>query len=177
MDTSKFVFSRDKQSISYSVHPNCLSIQELSYSWHYKGKWSTVALDRMETTISIHLKMFYSRQVNIYILHFYVFFMINHVIHSLLGYANDGGLYVCEQVPQVSKSELNLWKDMTYPCVVKKILRLFIGENELTDIEIEGAFYKIVCWIYIARVIVKLLYISYNHRNCCNFLSRVWVSW
>lgn len=101
------------------------------------------------------------------------FLMINHVIHSLLGYANDGGLYVCEQIPQVSKSELNLWKDMTYPCVVKKILRLFIGENELTDIEIEGAFYKIVCWIYIARVIVKLLYISYNHRNCSNFLSRV----
>nr|CAH0099540.1 unnamed protein product [Daphnia galeata] len=54
------------------------------------------------------------------------------------GYAKDGGLYVCDHIPNIPKNELDSWKDLKYPAIVQKILRLFTTEDELTDKEIEG---------------------------------------
>lgn len=56
------------------------------------------------------------------------------------GYAKDGGLYVCEFIPTISKNDLHSWKELEYPEIVKKILRLYISETELTDSDIEGSF-------------------------------------
>ncbi|EFX85833.1 hypothetical protein DAPPUDRAFT_313680 [Daphnia pulex] len=54
------------------------------------------------------------------------------------GYAKDGGLYVCDHIPTITKNEFHSWKDLKYPGIVQKILRLFTSEDELTDREIEG---------------------------------------
>lgn len=54
------------------------------------------------------------------------------------GYAKDGGLYVSDYIPQITEDQLNSWKDLKYPDVVRKILRLFTSEDELTENEIEG---------------------------------------
>ena len=55
-----------------------------------------------------------------------------------LGYADDGGLFVPMIIPRVSSSEVITWKNLSYPNIVNKILRLFISKTELSDSELEG---------------------------------------
>jgi len=47
------------------------------------------------------------------------------------GYAKDGGLYFPERIPKLSTSELEEWSRLTYPQIVKKVMEVFIGEEDL----------------------------------------------
>ena len=47
----------------------------------------------------------------------------------LNGYAPDGGLYVPEELPQVTISQLEQWKDLSYPALAFEILSLFIDQR------------------------------------------------
>ena len=48
-----------------------------------------------------------------------------------LGYARDGGLYFPEEIPSLSKDEIEKLSELSYPELVKKIIPLFISEDEL----------------------------------------------
>ena len=47
----------------------------------------------------------------------------------LNGYAPDGGLYVPEELPQVTISQLEEWKNLSYPALAFEILSLFIDRS------------------------------------------------
>lgn len=47
----------------------------------------------------------------------------------LNGYASDGGLYVPEELPQVTLSQLKQWKSLSYPALAFEILSLFIDRS------------------------------------------------
>lgn len=59
-------------------------------------------------------------------------------IISNKGYSKDGGLYVPEEIPRISKEELIEWKSLSYRGIVEKVLRLYTSPSELTDEEIKG---------------------------------------
>ena len=56
----------------------------------------------------------------------------------LSGYPPDGGLYLPENLPHFSRTQLKAWSSLTYPQLVAKLLRIFIDEEEITDDEIAG---------------------------------------
>ena len=58
----------------------------------------------------------------------------------LNGFAPDGGLYVPEQLPQVSIETLQEWKDLTYQELVFKVVSLFIPRNIIPEEDLE--FYE-----------------------------------
>lgn len=43
------------------------------------------------------------------------------------GYAPDGGLFVPEEIPQLSTKTLRQWSMLSYPGLVKELCTLFIG--------------------------------------------------
>eukprot|EP00405_Crypthecodinium_cohnii_P009754 CAMPEP_0206439058 /NCGR_PEP_ID=MMETSP0324_2-20121206/11992_1 /ASSEMBLY_ACC=CAM_ASM_000836 /TAXON_ID=2866 /ORGANISM="Crypthecodinium cohnii, Strain Seligo" /LENGTH=509 /DNA_ID=CAMNT_0053906621 /DNA_START=20 /DNA_END=1549 /DNA_ORIENTATION=+ len=45
------------------------------------------------------------------------------------GYAPDGGLYVPEKLPQVSKQDLECWRNLSFPALAEQILLRFVGED------------------------------------------------
>ena len=49
----------------------------------------------------------------------------------MIGYARDGGLYVPESIPKISKDEIEEWSALSYPELVKKIMPLFISSDEI----------------------------------------------
>jgi len=57
------------------------------------------------------------------------------------GYAADGGLFVPESIPKIDKETLKEWKalKLTYPEVVRKIFRLYVSRNEVSDDELYEA--------------------------------------
>jgi hypothetical protein len=61
---------------------------------------------------------------------------------------------VCDHIPTITKNEFHTWKDLKYPGIVQKILRLFTSEDELTDREIEGDEYY-----FVFHLLCKMRYI------------------
>ncbi|XP_043773777.1 threonine synthase-like 2 isoform X4 [Cervus elaphus] len=60
------------------------------------------------------------------------------------GYAPDGGLYMPEELPQLSRETLREWSMLSYPSLVKELCSLFIGpelipRDDLNDL-IDRAF-------------------------------------
>ena len=49
------------------------------------------------------------------------------------GYAPDGGLFVPEQLPLISKDTLREWSKFAFPHLSTHILRLFISPDEISD--------------------------------------------
>ena len=49
----------------------------------------------------------------------------------IAGYASDGGLYVPESVPRLSPDEIRSWSGLGYVQLLKKILPLFIDDQEI----------------------------------------------
>ncbi|XP_072013695.1 threonine synthase-like 2 [Amphiura filiformis] len=47
------------------------------------------------------------------------------------GYLTDGGLYMPQTIPQLSKDTLESWSKLSLPDLCKEILSLFIGEDEI----------------------------------------------
>ena len=56
----------------------------------------------------------------------------------LSGCAGDGGLFMPERFPGVSREELRAWSALSYPQLVEKILRLFVDREEMSDQDIRG---------------------------------------
>nr|XP_045614565.1 threonine synthase-like 2 [Procambarus clarkii]XP_045614566.1 threonine synthase-like 2 [Procambarus clarkii]XP_045614567.1 threonine synthase-like 2 [Procambarus clarkii]XP_045614568.1 threonine synthase-like 2 [Procambarus clarkii]XP_045614570.1 threonine synthase-like 2 [Procambarus clarkii] len=49
------------------------------------------------------------------------------------GYAEDGGLYMPETIPELSQTDLNKWCSYSYPELVYAIARRFIDEQEISN--------------------------------------------
>jgi len=47
------------------------------------------------------------------------------------GYAKDGGLYFPESIPKLSSDQLEEWSRLTYPQIVKRVMEVFIGEEDI----------------------------------------------
>ncbi|KAB7494803.1 Threonine synthase-like 2, partial [Armadillidium nasatum] len=53
-------------------------------------------------------------------------------------YSNDGGLYMPQSIPKVTKEEISMWRELPYEKLVYKILRKFIEQDEAPDEELEN---------------------------------------
>ena len=58
----------------------------------------------------------------------------------LTGLAPDGGLYVPQSLPSISKSQLKSWAGLSYPSMAEKVLRLFIDEEEISTEDLSGKY-------------------------------------
>merc|ERR1719209_2423756 len=47
------------------------------------------------------------------------------------GYAKDGGLYFPEKIPKLTAETLEEWKNLSYPDIVKNVMGMFIGEEDI----------------------------------------------
>ena len=56
----------------------------------------------------------------------------------LTGLAPDGGLYVPQTLPSISKSQLKSWAGLSYSSLAEKVLRLFIDEEEISTEDLSG---------------------------------------
>ena len=56
----------------------------------------------------------------------------------LSGYALDGGLYLPEDPPVLTREEWKQLAALSYPQLVKKMLRMFVDQEELSDSELDG---------------------------------------
>ena len=56
----------------------------------------------------------------------------------LSGYAADGGLLVPEKIPIVDHAQLASWKGLSYVDLCKKILPLYITEEDIPKKTLEG---------------------------------------
>ena len=54
------------------------------------------------------------------------------------GLAPDGGLYVPETIPSVSREELQSWSALKYPQLAEKVIRLFVSEEEIPSTDLSG---------------------------------------
>lgn len=59
----------------------------------------------------------------------------------LTGLPSDGGLYIPQSLPTISKDQLKSWAGLSYTELAEKVLRLFIGEDELSNQELSGNIY------------------------------------
>ena len=53
------------------------------------------------------------------------------------GFAIDGGLYVPEHLPKISKAQLKKWSSLSYVDLAFEILSLFINHSVMTEIELK----------------------------------------
>jgi len=53
------------------------------------------------------------------------------------GFASDGGLYVPETIPGISKEQLNAWKNLSYVDLAFEILSLYIDRSILSETELK----------------------------------------
>ncbi len=58
------------------------------------------------------------------------------------GFAADGGLYVPEELPNISKEQLEAWKHLTYQDLAFEILSLFIDRSIITADELKSIITK-----------------------------------
>ena len=56
----------------------------------------------------------------------------------LTGLPSDGGLYIPHSLPTISKDQLKSWAGLSYTELAEKVLRMFIGEDELSNQELSG---------------------------------------
>lgn len=56
----------------------------------------------------------------------------------LSSYAPDGGLYVPEKLPQVSREQMRRWAGLGYQQLMQEILSLFVSQDELSPREMHG---------------------------------------
>ena len=56
----------------------------------------------------------------------------------LSGCASDGGMFMPEIIPTISREQMKTWATLTYPQVVEKVMRMCVDQEELSDQEILG---------------------------------------
>lgn len=54
------------------------------------------------------------------------------------GYAPDGGLFMPEELPQLSRETLRQWSALSYPSLVKELCALFIGPELIPRDDLNG---------------------------------------
>lgn len=54
------------------------------------------------------------------------------------GYSKDGGLYVPESLPTITKDEIKSWAGFTYPQVVAEVMAKFVADEELPKDELKA---------------------------------------
>lgn len=54
------------------------------------------------------------------------------------GYAEDGGILLPETIPVIDKSTLKSWAQLTYSQLAKKIVPLYVGEDEIPTADLNG---------------------------------------
>ena len=54
------------------------------------------------------------------------------------GFAADGGLYVPQELPQISVAQLSGWSQLSYVDLAFEILSLFIDRSILSEAELKG---------------------------------------
>lgn len=56
----------------------------------------------------------------------------------LSGCAGDGGLFMPERIPSISKEQLKAWSALSYPQLVEKLLRVFVDPVEMSEQELKS---------------------------------------
>ncbi len=56
----------------------------------------------------------------------------------LLGKPSDGGLFVPEELPQVTHDQLVAWQTLSYPELAVEVLRLFVDDTVMPKADLEG---------------------------------------
>lgn len=54
------------------------------------------------------------------------------------GYTPDGGLYMPEELPQLSRETLRQWSALSYPSLVAELCALFIGPKLIPRDDLNG---------------------------------------
>lgn len=60
----------------------------------------------------------------------------------LSGYASDGGMFLPESIPRLSREEMSSWASFTYSQVVEEVLKLYISPEEMTRDELHSELYQ-----------------------------------
>ena len=60
----------------------------------------------------------------------------------LSGYASDGGMFLPESIPRLSREEMSSWASFTYPQIVENVLKLYISPEEMTRDELHSKLYQ-----------------------------------
>ena len=74
----------------------------------------------------------------------------------LKGLASDGGLFHPETIPNVRQDYLS-WRDLSFPDLAFKVLRLYIGQSEISDAELHE--------------IVERSYSTFRHPEHCPLIT------
>lgn len=56
----------------------------------------------------------------------------------LSGFPADGGLFMPENLPTLSREQMKAWSILSYPQLVESLLRLYIDQEEMSDQDIKG---------------------------------------
>jgi threonine synthase len=56
----------------------------------------------------------------------------------LSGRPEDGGMFVPESLPAISREQLKAWSSLSYPQLVEKVLRICVDTEEISDQELKG---------------------------------------
>lgn len=56
------------------------------------------------------------------------------------GYASDGGILIPESIPVISKETLKSWVPLSYKELAKKIVPLFVTEDEIPMSKLDGKY-------------------------------------
>ena len=59
-------------------------------------------------------------------------------------YSADGGILMPESFPRVEQSVLEKWKRLSFVDLTKEIFALFIDEEEIPRVDLEGNFFKVL---------------------------------
>lgn len=66
-----------------------------------------------------------------------------------IGYVVDGGLIFLEIILKIDVKELKLWVKLFYVELVKKIVFLFVGEDEILIFDLSGKCIMVWNWLFI----------------------------
>ncbi len=53
------------------------------------------------------------------------------------GYAPGGGLFIPENLPEITPQMLKSWSSLSYPDLVFEVIRKFISQEEISDVELK----------------------------------------
>ena len=66
------------------------------------------------------------------------------------GFKSDGGILLPESIPKIEPTTLKSWANLSYPDIVKKIVPLFISEEEIPRADVNGSIL-----IYLSNHVLK----------------------
>ncbi len=82
-------------------------------------------------------------------------------------YAEDGGLYLPENIPQVSSEDLKAWSSLSYVELCKAIVCLYVDEVEYKSLNLNGMDTTVEKTLSI-RPLVTVVNSSWRIRGCIN---------